>query len=209
MRTTPALLLPAALAAALLFPAATAEGHCDSLKGPVVTDARAALAKGEIAPVLKWVAAGQEPELREAFRRSVAVRGLGAEARQLADTAFFETLVRLHRHSEGAPYTGLKPGGDEPAFIGRLESSLAAGSVDDFAALVGAHATAAVKARFAKALEARRKADASAADGRAWVAAYVDLMHGTKAIVEAVHGGSESHAAPATAAPRAPGHTCD
>ena len=32
-------------------------------------------------------------------------------ARELADTHFFETLVRVHRASEGAPYTGLKPAG--------------------------------------------------------------------------------------------------
>ena len=34
-----------------------------------------------------------------------------AEARELADRYFFETLVRIHRAGEGAPYTGLKPAG--------------------------------------------------------------------------------------------------
>lgn len=202
-------LTAAALAAALVLAAPAAEAHCDSVDGPVVVDAKAALARGDVAPVLKWVSAAQEAEVRDAFRRSLEVRKLGAEAQQLADTAFFETLVRLHRETEGAAYTGLKKGVKEPAFIGSLESALASGSVDGFAKLVGEHAAAKVKEKFAVALEAKTKADASPADGRAYVAAYVDLMHSTKAIVEAVHGGSAGHAAPTAHGPKAPGHTCD
>jgi len=208
------LVVPAAtLAAALLLPAPAARAHCDSVDGPVVVDAKAALAKGDVAPVLKWISAKQEAEVREAFQRTLAVRKLGAEAQTVADTAFFETLVRLHRETEGAPYSGLKKGGNEPMFIGKLEAGLASGSVDDFAKLVGEHAAAGIKGKFATALEARKKADGTPAEGRAYVAAYVDLMHYTKAIVEAVHaeGGHAGHAggaAPHVAA-KAAGHTCD
>jgi hypothetical protein len=196
----------AALAAAFLLAAPPAAAHCDSVTGPVVVDAKAALANGDVAPVLKWISAAQEAEIRESFRRTLAVRKLGADAQQLADTSFFETLVRLHRETEGAAYTGLKKGGDEPAFIGRLESALSSGSVEDFARLVGEHAAAGVRARFDKASAARKKAEASPADGRAYVAAYVELMHYTKAVVEAVHARSGSHGA---AGPKAAGHTCD
>jgi hypothetical protein len=197
----------AALAAALLVSAPRAEAHCDSLTGPVVVDARSALAKGDVAPVLKWISAPQEAEVREAFRRTLAVRKLGPDAQEVADTSFFETLVRLHRETEGAPYGGLKKGGDEPAFIGRLEAALAAGSVDDFAKLVGEHAAAGIRGRFAKAHEAKKTAEGSPAAGRAYVAAYVDLMHYTKAVVEAVHAEAGGHGAPGAA--KAGGHTCD
>ncbi len=208
--TRPKVVLAAvAIAAVLLFPAASAEAHCDSVEGPVVVDAKAALAKGDVAPTLKWISAAQEAEVRETFRRTLAVRKLGAEAQELADTAFFETLVRLHRETEGFAYTGLKRGVKEPAFIGNLESALASGSVDGFAKLVGEHAAARVKEKFAVALEAKKTVDASPADGRAYVAAYVDLMHTTKGIVEAVHGGPQTHGAPQGAAAKAPGHTCD
>ena len=58
--------------------------------------------------------------------------------------------------------------------------------------------------------EAKRKADASAADGRAYVAAYVEYMHYTKAIVDAVHAESHAHGAvKAEGAKGAAGHTCD
>ena len=208
-RTISSTLASAALAAALLFPAAPAAAHCDSLTGPVVVDAKAALGKGDVAPVLKWISASQEPEVRTAFQRTLAVRKLGPDAQELADTAFFETLVRLHRETEGFAYTGLKKGGDEPMFIGRLEAALGSGSVDDFAKLVGEHATAGVKARFAKALEAKKKVDASPAEGRAYVAAYVELMHYTQAIVEAVHAEGGAHGAAHAQAPKGAGHTCD
>ncbi len=202
-------LLPAAaaLAAALLAPAPRAEAHCDSMTGPVVVDAKAAIARGDVAPVLKWVSAAQEAEVREAFRKTLSVRKLGPDAQGLADASFFETLVRLHRETEGAPYTGVKAGGDEPMFITRLESALTAGTVDDFARLVGEHAASGVKGRFAKALAAKKKAEASPAEGRAYVAAYVDLMHYTKAVVEAVHAEGGSHGAPSAAA--GAGHKCD
>ena len=207
-RTTLPTLAAAAFAAALLLPAAPAAAHCDSVEGPVVVDAKAALEKGDVAPVLKWISAAQEPAIREAFQKTLAVRKLGAEARDVAETAFFETLVRLHRETEGAAYTGLKRGVKEPAFIGQLESALTSGSVDAFAKMVGEHAAAGIQGRFSKALAAKKTADATPADGRAYVAAYVELMHYTKAIVEAVHAehaGPAAHAAPAKGA----GHTCD
>jgi len=207
-RTTLPTFAAAALAAALLLSATPAAAHCDSVEGPVVVDAKGALEKGDVAPVLKWISAAQETEIREAFRKTLAVRKLGAEAKEVADTAFFETLVRLHRETEGAAYTGLKRGVKDPAFIGALESALTSGSVDSFSKLVGEHAAAGIQGRFSKALAAKKTADASPADGRAYVAAYVELMHYTKAIVEAVHAehaGPAAHAAPA----KAGGHTCD
>lgn len=208
--TRPTVVLSAvAVAAALLVTAPHAQAHCDSVEGPVVADAKSALAKGDVAPVLKWISAAQEPTVRDAFQKTLAVRKLGPEARELADTALFETLVRLHRETEGAPYTGLKTGAGQPAFIGALDTALASGSVDDFARLVGEHSAAGIKAKFAKALEARKRADATPVDGRAYVAAYVDLMHYTKAIVEAVHAPAGTPGALHGAGTKASGHSCD
>lgn len=89
-----------------------ATAHCDTLDGAVVADARTALSQGEVTPVLKWVNPGHEKEIREAFAEAMAVRRLNPEAENLADRYFFETLARLLRAGEGAPYTGLKPAGE-------------------------------------------------------------------------------------------------
>ena len=85
--------------------------HCDSLDGPVVTAARQALETGDVDLVLPFVPADGESEVRAMFDRVMPVRGLGPDARETADLLFFETVVRVHRAGEGAPYTGLKPAG--------------------------------------------------------------------------------------------------
>jgi hypothetical protein len=88
-----------------------ASAHCDTLDGPVVMTAKAALEKGDVTPVLKWVRKEDEKEIREQFKKTLTVRAKGPEAKELADMYFFETLVRIHRAGEGAPYTGLKSAG--------------------------------------------------------------------------------------------------
>jgi hypothetical protein len=85
--------------------------HCDSLDGPVVTAARAALAQRDVRVILPYVKASGEAEVRSAFERAIEVRNGDSEINELADLYFFETVVRVHRAGEGAPYTGLKPAG--------------------------------------------------------------------------------------------------
>jgi hypothetical protein len=189
----------AAVAALALVASTQAAAHCDSVDGPVVTDARAALEKGDVTPVLKWVAPEGEKEIRAAFGRAVAVRRLGPEARDLADTSFYETLVRVHRAGEGAPFTGLKPAGSVEPAVAKADAALAAGSADDFARLIAAHAAEGLKTRFARAVEAKTHAGESVAKGREYVAAYVDYVHWVEGVVTAVHRGPahEGHAAPA------------
>ena len=155
-----------------------AGAHCDTLDGPVVKDAQAALAKGDVTLLLRWVRAGEEPEIREAFRSALAVRALGPEAQKLADRYFFETVVRIHRQGEGAPYTGLKPAGSEiePA-IAAADEALETGSVDALATMVASEAERGIRQRFARAAEARKRARESVDRGREYVAAYVEFIH--------------------------------
>ena len=65
-----------------------------------------ALETGNINPVLAYAPAAAEAEIRAAFEKSRKVRGLGADARALADQAVMETVIRLHRAGEGAAYRG-------------------------------------------------------------------------------------------------------
>ena len=85
--------------------------HCDSVDGPVVNAARMALEAGDVALVLPFVRADGEAEVRRVFDSVLPVREFGPEAREVADRLFYETVVRIHRAGEGAPYTGLKPAG--------------------------------------------------------------------------------------------------
>ena len=183
---------------ALALPTA-AMAHCDTLDGPVVADARVALDKADITPVLKWVKAADEPELRAAFARAQTVRKLDAAARELADSYFFETLVRIHRAGEGAPYTGLKPAGAVEPVIVKADQALEKGSVDDLAKAIASHAEAGIRERFQHALEAKKHAQESVAAGREYVAAYVTYVHYVEGVVQAVHA-TAHHGEPAAPA---------
>ena len=111
--------------------------HCDSLDGPVVSAARRALDAGDVELVLAYVPADGEDEVRAAFARTLPVRDLGPQARDLADLSFFETVVRIHRAGEGAPYTGLKPAGlSTSPVIPLAERAIETHSVDQLASFL-------------------------------------------------------------------------
>ncbi|MBI3403054.1 MAG: hypothetical protein HY048_16705 [Acidobacteria bacterium] len=154
-----------------------AAAHCDTLNGPVVSAARVALQQGNVTPVLKWVKASEEAEVREAFQQTMTVRRVGSEARELADLYFFETLVRLHRQGEGEPYTGLKPFTSVDPAIESADQALETGSVNDVVALVTEHAAVGIRARFALAQARQPHAGDSVAAGREYVKAYVEFIH--------------------------------
>ena len=124
-----AVLFAAVVAGLTLLSYQKLAAHCDTLDGPVVASARIAIEKGDVTPVLMWVRDAHESMIRDVFARTLAVRSKGPEARDLADTYFFETLVRVHRDSEGAPFTGLNPAGTDlgPALI-EADRSLESGS---------------------------------------------------------------------------------
>jgi len=174
--------------------------HCDSMDGPVVKAAQQALETGRVELVLVWVRPVDEPVIRDAFKRTLAVRKLGGEARELADLWFFETLVRVHREGEGEPYTGLKPAGWEPdPGIAAADRSLAAGSIDAFAAQASRELADEIRRRFerVKSLAAHDPADVET--GRRYVHAYVEYIH----FIEELHG--MLHGAGHGAAPHADG----
>ena len=105
--------------------------HCDSLDGPVVAAARRALDAGDVALVLPFVPEQGEAEVRGVFQSTLRIRELNDDAREVADRLFFETVVRIHRAGEGAPYTGLKPAGQSfGPVIPLAESAVETGSAE-------------------------------------------------------------------------------
>jgi hypothetical protein len=104
-------LASAVVAGVLIFASQGAQAHCDSIDGPVAQAAQKALDTGNVNLVLPFAPESAEPEIKDAFGKSLKVRALGGDAKALADRAFIETTVRLHREGEGAAYTGLKPAG--------------------------------------------------------------------------------------------------
>jgi hypothetical protein len=156
--------------------------HCDTTSSPVIPEAKAALEKGDITPILKWIKKDNEAEIKAVFAKAVAVRTKGPEAKELADQYLLETLVRLHRAGEGAPYTGIK---DEPVepIVATADKALADGSADTMIKKMSSHMAQAIREKFEKALESSKNKDKSIEAGREFVEAYVTYMH----YVEGIH----------------------
>ena len=185
----------------------TARAHCDTLDGPVVQTARTALQKGDIIPVLKWVQAEDEQEIQAAFAKTLSVRSKGDEARDLADLYFFETLVRIHRAGEGAPYTGLKPAGAVDPAVALADQALAEGKADKLVTFLTDALAGNLRERFQETLTSKNHADESVVAGREFVKNYVVLTH----FVEGLHtmmqqGGHGHHSAGAQPSEKKHGH---
>jgi hypothetical protein len=176
------------VSAALLLPRA-ASAHCDTMDGPVVTAAKLALKTSDVTPALKWVRKTDEPEIRVAFVRTLNVRSLSPEAREMADNYFFETLVRVHRAGEGEPYTGLKPAGTEvEPGVAAADKALKVGSADALVKQVTAEVASGIRQRFAHVQEASKDAELGVEAGRQYVAAYVEFIHYVENVHQAMTG---------------------
>lgn len=194
-----------AVAAGLGFLALTparALAHCDGLDGPVVKAAQRALETRNPALVLIWVQEKDEPEIRNAFQQTLAVRALSPQAQELADRFFFETLVRVHRAGEGAPFTGLKPAGRDlgPA-VPAADEAVRAGSAEPVRHLLTAAVQQRLSQQFGEVMGTKMFAPDDLAAGRAHVRAYVEFIHFVELVydsmMKAPHGHFEDGEVPA------------
>jgi hypothetical protein len=183
----------AAAAAIMFLPAGSVFAHCDTMDGPIVPEAQTALETGDITPVLKWVPRADEPAVQQAFRRALAVRDRGGDVREVADQYFLETLIRIHRQGEGAPFTGLKPAGTmAPAFVA-ADEALGSGDAADLVAALGQALEEEMHRRFAVTIERRAHADDSVEAGREYVEAYVAYIHFVEELHSLLEHGPTSH----------------
>ena len=128
------------------------------------------------------------------------MRKAGGEARELADTYFFETLVRVHRAGEGADFTGLKPAGRIEPAVAAADKAISGGKLAPLAQVVAGSMERGLHAHF-DAVMAKRKYDPNdVAAGRAYSNAYVEFVH----YAERLHGAAAT-LAPEHAA-KAPAH---
>lgn len=145
------------------------------MNGPVVRAAREALEKGNVNLVLPWAPKDAEAEIKNAFKRTLAARKLGKDAEDVAYVWFFETVVRLHRTGEGAPYTGLKPAGlDEGPVVPRAEKALEDGDPKEVILFIEHAVAERLQKMFSDAMS-KKKHDANDVDA---AREYVEAMLG-------------------------------
>lgn len=168
--------------------------HCDGLDGPVVKAAQNALETGNVNLVLIWVQKKDEGELKNAFQKTLGVRKLNPQAKELADMYFFETLVRIHRAGEGAPYTGLKPAGRDlgPA-IPAADKALETGSAKSLTNILTEATQNGVADRFKEVAAKRKFKNGDVEAGRQYVKGYVEFLHYVERMYEAAKNSAEGH----------------
>ena len=193
--TTKRLRMTWAAAAVVLFGLAPVQAlaHCDGLDGPVVKAAQRALETRNPALVLIWVQEKDEREIQTAFEHTLAVRELGAQAKELADRFFFETLVRAHRAGEGTSLTGLKPAGRDlgPA-IRAADEAVQVGSVEPVQQLIAAAIQERLREGFAQVTASETFGIDDLTAGRAHIKAYVEFTHFVERLYDTIQP-SQAH----------------
>jgi Family of unknown function (DUF6448) len=179
---------------------AAAQAHCDTLDGPVVSEARKALDAGNVNLVLGWVQKKDEAEIRDAFQKSVSVRKTSATGKELADRYFFETLVRVHRAGEGAAYTGLKPAGEIEPAIAAADKSIETGRLEPVAKLINEQLEHGLHKQFDAVASKKKYNPNDVAAARSFVGAYVEYVHYVEGLYNAAGVAKAGHAAHASAA---------
>lgn len=156
--------------------------HCDSYDGPVIQDALKALDQKDIRPVLKWIEKDHEAEITSLFYKTLDLKKKDTEVYGIVEKHFLETLVRLHREGEGAPFTGLKPAGSTTPMINMADESIAKEDVDSLLSKLTTHLQKEITEKYEKVIRLSKVKENSLAEGRAYVAAYVEYTHTLEAI---------------------------
>jgi len=135
-----------------------------------------------------------EAEITNAFRKTLEVRKLNPAAKDLADPFFFETLVRVHRAGEGAPFTGLKPAGTDlgPA-VPAGDKALETGSIDVVSKMLTEAVRHGLEDQFKRVIAKKNFSKDDVAAGREYVDAYVEYIHYVERIFEAATTPAHGH----------------
>jgi hypothetical protein len=183
----------AAVIASVVFASTAVFAHCDGMDGPVAQAAQKALETGDVNLVLIWVLKDDEGEIKNAFRKTLAVRKLNLQAKE-PDMYFFETLVRVHRAGEGEPYTGLKPAGRsvDPAIVA-ADTAIESGKVEPLLKILTETLETEVREKF-KAVTAKKKFQTDDVEaGREYVEAYVPFVSYIERISTIVKSEAKGH----------------
>jgi hypothetical protein len=179
----------------LMFSSQAVLAHCDSYDGPVIKDAYKALEKNNVNFVLKWVNENQEEEIVSLFNKTYQLKTGDKEIYEIVEKHFFETLVRLHRETEGAPYTGLKLAGTTKKIVQMSDNAIKSGSIDDLLVKLNNHIGNVLREKYEKVLELEKVKNESIEKGREYVKAYVIYTHTLEGIHGILEHSAEGHSA--------------
>lgn len=166
----------------MIFSTVPVSAHCDSYDGPVIKDATKALETNNVKLVLKWITAEQEPEIIPLFNKTYSLKKGDKEIYGIVEKHFLETLVRLHRETEGAPYTGLKLAGTTKTIVQLSDQALENKDIDGLLGKLNNHIGSFIREKYETVATLDKIKNESAEKGREYVEAYVDYTHTLEAL---------------------------
>lgn len=172
----------------LILSSSVSFAHCDTMEGPLVLDAKKAISQNNVNIVLKWVPVANETEIKDAFNQMMKVSILSADAKDLAEKYFFDTLVRIHRNGEGVAFTGVKPAGtpiDEK--VKAADKSIETGNLSPLKGKVSKEDMPELTERFKKVMSLKNFDVNNVVAGREFIEAYVQFFKFAEGEVEG-HG---------------------
>jgi hypothetical protein len=163
------------------------------MDGPVVKAAMKALDTRDVTTILPFVPKEGETEVTETFEKVLGARAQSPEAKEVADKHFFETVVRIHRAGEGAPFTGLKPAGlGHGPVVPVAEKAIEDGSPEDLVKLLTAAVEEQIRGRFDHVMHLKSESSGkSVKEKRDYVEAMLGLEVYSHKLYECAH--SEPH----------------
>lgn len=168
--------------------------HCDSYDGPTVKDAQKALESNNVSLVLKWISPEQEQIVVPLFQKTYALKTGDQEVYKIVEKHFLETLVRLHRETEGAPFTGLKPAGSTKKIVQLSDKALVSNQSETVLGPLSTFLNKVIREKYDKVISLEKIKNNSPQQGRAYVKAYVDYTHTIEAIHDLLEqGGGHAH----------------
>lgn len=157
-----------------------ASAHCDTINGPVVNAARNALKSKNVNHALIWVKPENEDQIRKALKRALKKRkkAKSKEEKDKVDMEFFETLVKIHRAGEGAPYEGIKKEGSVDKEIMLADKAVDTGNLNEVLGYIKSSENKEIVSHLFHNLKAKSNFDIyDLYTGREYVALYAEFLH--------------------------------
>ena len=177
-----------------LFAVSPAFAHCDSYDGPVVKDALQALETNNVGLVYKWISTEQEAEISALFTKTYNLKKGDKEIYSLVEKHFLETLIRLHRQTEGFGFDGIKAAGTTKPIVQLSDKAIETGNVENLINQLNGHIAKVVEDKYNAVKELEKVKNESPEKGRDYVKAYVMYTHSLEAIHDIVEKVASGHA---------------
>lgn len=161
--------------------------HCDSMDGPVVKAAIKALEARNVNFILPYVPKDGENEVINVYNKVIQLRKQNEEAKYIADQYFFETVVRIHRAGEGAPFTGLKPAGlDFGPVVPVAEEAIEIENVEKLINLLSDVLKSEIEKKFTKVIELKKQESGPVDKAREYVSNMLGFIVNSHKLYECI-----------------------